>query len=163
MELKLIISRLEKSEIPIASPYKIASKVSGLEADQWKNLTRYFSLYALKGALPHRDFDCWFMFVKVCTQICRREITKSDLQKIDDGIEEFCTKFFYLYGKNSLTPNMHLAAHITDCIRDHGPVYAFWLYAFERMNGVLGSFHTSNHDVTIQLMRIVHRLHHSRL
>ena len=27
------------------------------------------------------------------------------------------------------------------------------LYAFERMNGVLGSFHTNNHNVTVQLMR----------
>ena len=30
-------------------PYKIASKVSGLKADQWKNWTMYFSLYALKS------------------------------------------------------------------------------------------------------------------
>lgn len=64
----------------------------------------------------------------------------------------FCEKFEDLYGKNYLTPNMHLAAHITDCIQDHGPVYAFWLYAFERMNGIMGSFSTSNHDVTVQLM-----------
>ena len=27
------------------------------------------------------------------------------------------------------------------------------LFAFERMNVILGSFQTSNHDVTIQLMR----------
>ena len=134
-------------------PYKIVSKVSGLKADQWKNWTLYFSLYALKDALPHRDYDCWLMFVKVCTMICRREIMKPDLKKIDEGIEDFCTMLLDLYGKGSLTPNMHLAGHITDCIHDHGPVYSFWLYAFERMNGILGSFQTSNHDITIQLMR----------
>ena len=48
---------------------------------------------------------------------------------------------------------MHFAAHITECIRDPGPVYAFWLYAFERLNGLQGSYSTSHHDVTIQLMR----------
>lgn len=48
---------------------------------------------------------------------------------------------------------MHAAGHITDCIKDHGPVYAFWLYAFEKMNDILGSFPTNNHDVTIQLMK----------
>ena len=42
--------------------------------------------------------------------------------------------------------------HLTDCIRDHGPVYTFWLYAFKRMNGVLGSFQTSNHNISVQLM-----------
>lgn len=80
-------------------PYKIASKVSGLKADQWKNWTLYFSLYAFKGSLPHRDYDCWLIFVKVCSMICQREIARSDLQIIDDKIQDFCTKFQDLYGK----------------------------------------------------------------
>lgn len=134
-------------------PYKIASKFSGLKADQWKNWTLYYSLFALKGVLPHRDYNCWLLFVKVCNSVCRRQIAVSELNGIDKLIQEFCEQFNTLYGKNSLTPNMHLAGHISDCIRDHGPVYAFWLYAFERMNGILGSFQTSNHAVTIQLMR----------
>lgn len=131
-------------------PYKIASRFSGLKADQWKNWTLYFSLFAL---LPYRDYDCWLLFVKVCSSVCRREISVSELEGIDENIQSFCEIFESLYGKNSLTPNMHFAGHITDCILDHGPVYAFWLYAFERMNGILGSFQTSNHEVTIQLMR----------
>lgn len=134
-------------------PYKIASKFSGLKADQWKNWTLYFSLFALKDILPLRDYDCWLLFVKVCSSICRREILVSELENIDTMIQSFCEKFECLYGKTCLPPNMHFAGHITDCIKDHGPVYAFWLYAFERMNGILGSFQTSNHDVTIQLMR----------
>ena len=134
-------------------PYKINSKFSGLKADQWKNWTLYFSLFSLKGVLPPRDYDCWLTFVKVCSMICQRSINLRDLDNIDDSIFNFCTQFQHLYGKESLTPNMHLVGHITDCIREHGPVYAFWLYAFERMNGILGSFQTSNHNVTIQLMR----------
>lgn len=134
-------------------PYKINSKFAGLKADQWKNWTLYFSLFSLKGILPPRDYDCWLTFVKVCSKICRKTIDLKELDGIDEGIEDFCTKFQLLYGKESLTPNMHLIGHITDCIRDHGPVYAFWLYAFERVNGILGSFKTSNHNVTVQLMR----------
>ncbi len=48
---------------------------------------------------------------------------------------------------------MHLAAHITDCIQNHGPVYSFWLFAFERMNGIMGSMPTNNHQIPVQLMR----------
>ena len=82
-----------------------------------EELDTVLSLYALKGILPHRDYDCWLKFVKVCNMICQREIMKSDLHKIDDGIEQFCTRFLSLYGKTSLTPNIHFAAHITDCIQ----------------------------------------------
>lgn len=134
-------------------PYKMASNASGLKADQWKNWALYFSLFALKGSLPHRDYNCWLIFVKLCHLICRREILKLDLLQIENYIQEFCIQFELLYGKKWLTPNMHLLGHITDCIRDHGPVYAFWLFAFERMNGLLGSFQTNNHDITVQLMR----------
>ena len=155
-QFSILQSKVDSFECPPIIgriPYKIASKFSGLKADQWKSWTLYFSLYALKGTLPHRDYDCWLIFVKVCTLICKRCISLCDLDGIDQHIENFCIKFEELYGKNNLTPNMHLAAHITDCIREHGPVYSYWLYAFERMNGILGSFQTSYHDVSVQLMR----------
>lgn len=40
-----------------------------------------------------------------------------------------------------------------ECLLDFGPATAFWLFAFERMNGILGSFHTSNKAVEVQLFR----------
>ena len=55
-----------------------------------------------------------------------------------------------LFTEKSLAPNTNLVSHLTDCIRDHGPV---WLYSFERMNGILRAFQTNNYDVTIQLIR----------
>ena len=48
---------------------------------------------------------------------------------------------------------MHLHTHIIECIIDYGPMYSFWLYSFERMNGVLGSVNTNQRSVEIQLMR----------
>ena len=32
-------------------------------------------------------------------------------------------------------------------------VYSFWLFSFERLNGVLGSYHTNCHNISLQLMR----------
>ena len=65
------------------------------------------------------------MFVKICSELCRREILLSSLDSIEQRIEDFCVKFEELYGKRSLSPNIHLMNHITDCIRDHGPVLCF--------------------------------------
>jgi len=42
------------------------------------------------------------------------------------------------YGPEMITPNIHLSLHLTECCRDYGPMYAFWCYSFERMNGILG-------------------------
>ena len=44
------------------------------------------------------------------------------------------------YGNEYCTPNMHLHAHIKDCILDFGPISAFWAFPLERFNGILESF-----------------------
>ena len=44
------------------------------------------------------------------------------------------------YGKKYITPNLHLALHVNQCCLDYGPLYAFWCYSFERMNGLLGNY-----------------------
>ncbi|CAI2197953.1 3695_t:CDS:1, partial [Funneliformis geosporum] len=41
------------------------------------------------------------------------------------------------YGPEFITPNIYLLLHITECCCDYVPLYSFWYYSFERMNGVL--------------------------
>ncbi|POG76838.1 hypothetical protein GLOIN_2v1451707, partial [Rhizophagus irregularis DAOM 181602=DAOM 197198] len=36
-----------------------------------------------------------------------------------------------------ITLNLHLLLHLYECAKDFGPLYAFWCFLFERMNGVL--------------------------
>ena len=122
-------------------PHKIASGFSGFTAEQWKNWTIIFSLSSLKGILPREHFQCWHIFVKACHLLCRRSITKQQVEEADDLLLSFCTSFEELYGKKSCTMNLHLHGHLASCIHDYGPVYSFWLFAFERLNGVCyGSF-----------------------
>lgn len=42
--------------------------------------------------------------------------------------------------------------HLKSCIEDYGPCHAFWLYAFERYNGILGSYPNNNRNIEVQLM-----------
>ena len=44
----------------------------------------------------------------------------------------------HTYGPEFITSNIHLAFHIPDCCRDYGPMYSFWLFPFERLNGYIG-------------------------
>ena len=66
---------------------------------------------------------------------------------------EVCQGFEQLYGKHRVTPNMHLYTHLVECVLDYGPVYSFWLFSFERSNGILGEYGTNQRAVEIQLMR----------
>lgn len=66
---------------------------------------------------------------------------------------EFHEKVVDLYGNEWCTPNLHLHSHISECVKDFGPVYSFWLFAFERLNGILGSYYTNNRNISVQLMQ----------
>ena len=80
-------------------PGKISSGFSGFTAEQWRNWTLIYSLCCLKGILPHRHYDCWLLFVKSTSLLCRRSITLQELDRADALLLEFCEAFEKLYGK----------------------------------------------------------------
>ncbi|KAG1731002.1 hypothetical protein EDB19DRAFT_2010037 [Suillus lakei] len=45
-----------------------------------------------------------------------------------------------------LTINHQASMHTADMIKKFGPVYAWWLFAFERLNGMLEHVHHNGHD-----------------
>lgn len=105
----------------------------GFTADELKTWTLIFSLYALHGILPKEHLECWRSFVLSCRLICTHVVSNNNLIVADLLLQKFCKSFEHLYGKNRVTPNIHLHGHIVDCILDFGPVYNFWLFSFERL------------------------------
>ena len=146
-------------------PHKIASGFSAFTADQWKNWTLVYSLIALKDVLPDHHYQCWHTFVLACNLMCSRAISHASVSQMDEYLIQFCKRVEQLFGINGCTPNLHLHGHLHECFLDYGPSDSFWLFSFERLNGILGSVCTNNHAIEIQLMRkfvsmqqIFHRL-----
>ena len=75
-----------------------------------------------------------------------------DIQVADALLLHFCRRYQALYGRLCVTPNMHMHAHLRECLLDYGPVYGFWLFSFERYNGILGSQPTNNRCIEAQLL-----------
>lgn len=137
----------------IPSGSKIMSGFAGFTAEQWKNWTIFFSLFSLKGILPLEHYQCWQTYVNACYLFCRRSIKATEVAEAHQLIVDFYRSFLSLYENEWCTPNIHLHGHLKECINDYGPVYSFWLFAFERLNGILGSYHTNNRNISVQLMQ----------
>ena len=134
-------------------PRKIGTNYGNYTAEEWKNWTLTFSMYALYGILPDNHLRVWERFVLACRILCQPVISKEEILKADALIVNFCTGMEKLYGKQFLTCNMHLHCHLHSVLLDYGPVFGFWLFSFERYNGQLGSTLTNNRSVEIQFMR----------
>ena len=68
-------------------------------------------------------------------------MSADDLRLADALLLHFCTRFEILHGPEAVTPNIHLRAHLVGCVR---PMSSFWLFSFERFNGLLGNEPTNN-------------------
>ena len=134
-------------------PAQIHSNSGSYTAEQWKNWTLIYSIYCLSGILPEQHFRCWQTFVLACKSICKPLISPPEVAIGDGLFLKFCKQVEKLYGKKSITPNMHLHLHLRDVLLDHGPVTSFWCFSFERYNGILGSTTTNKRSVELQLMR----------
>ena len=133
-------------------PYKIRSGFSFFSADQWKNWVVYFSLIAMRGTLSSDVLDCWRHFVQACRVLSTKQISLDKVLLGDAHLMQFCKRTQRIFGKESITPNMHMHCHLRSCIFDYGPLHGFWLYAFERYNGLLGAMPHNNHSIEVQIM-----------
>ena len=143
-------------------PLKIGSGFAGFTADQWRNWTIGYSPIVLRQVLPREHLQYWLLFVKGCSILCSRCLLKEHVELAHNYLHMFCCQFLQVNGPNACTPNMHLHMHLKECLYDYGPPYAFWCYAFERYNGMLGSFPTNKRSIERQLMRkclILQELH----
>ena len=153
--LPLIQDIVDKFVTPVDTgriPYKISSGFSSFTADQWKNWVLIYSQVALKDILPAQHYDCWHEFVLACHIMCSRAISHVGVSKMDGHLMKFCKTVERLFGSKACTPNLHLHGHLFECYEDYGPGDAFWLFAFERLNGILGAVSTNHQAIEIQLM-----------
>ena len=88
-----------------------------------------------------------------CRILCKHSLSKHDLSLADALLIQFCKRVQNLYGKSFITPNMHMHTHLKEDILNFGPVYEFWLFSFERYNGILGNQPTNNRLAEPQLMQ----------
>ena len=154
-DYSIVQSRIDNVNAPSdigRIPHKVLSGFSSLTADQLKNWVLYYSILSLKDRLHGEHRECWRHFVLACRLLCKKSISNNDILLADALLMQYCRRTEQLYGKNKITPNMHLHAHLKTCIDDYGPLHGFWLFSYERFNAILGSQPNNNRSIEIQLM-----------
>ena len=121
-------------------PYKIATGegFSSYTADQWKSFILIYATPLMWDLLNVTDREILANFVRACSLLVCRIIDNSVLSEAHFRLLQVARLIEAHYGPEMITPNIHLSPHITECCHDYGPLYSFWCYSFERMNGLLG-------------------------
>ncbi|CAB5380533.1 unnamed protein product [Rhizophagus irregularis] len=152
--------RAKTIQIPVdlgRIPNKIATGegFSGFTADQWKTFILIYAIPLMWDLLAEPDRKILGNFIRACSLLVCRIIDHNILNEAHERLLKVATLIEENYGPQRITPNLHLSLHIADCCRDYGPLYSFWCFSFERMNGILGSFSNSHRQIEPELLRII--------
>ncbi|GET67403.1 uncharacterized protein LOC114543330 [Rhizophagus irregularis DAOM 181602=DAOM 197198] len=142
-QLRVAQNRMDHVKLPSdigCIPPKIAigsDGFSNLTADQWKTFIMIYSTAILWDMLDDNDRKILGYFVRACNLLVTRIITEDDLKEAQERLKDMAYLIENTYGPEFITSNIHLSLHIPDCCRDYGPIYSFWLFPFERLNGYI--------------------------
>jgi hypothetical protein len=143
-QLRIAQNRMDYIDLPSdigRIPPKIAignEGFSNLTADQWKTFIIIYSTSILWDMLDNNDRKILGYFVRACNLLVARFITDNDLKEAQERLKDMAHFIENTYGPEFITSNIHFALHIPDCCHDYNPIYTFWLFPFERLNGYIG-------------------------
>ena len=111
---------------------------SNFTADQWKIFFTIYATVSLWDHLGTEDRKILTYFVRVCQLFVNRIIGVNAMGEAHQKLIEIVKLIENHHGRDKITPNLHLSLYLSECLFDYGPLYTFWCFSFERMNGVLG-------------------------
>jgi hypothetical protein len=141
--LNSIQKKMNEFQVP-ADVGRIPGKIhcgegfSNFTADQWRIFISIYATVVLWEYLGQVDRKILNYLVQICQSFAQRNLEEILLNEIHDKLIKVVTLIESEYGREMITPNLHLSLHLAECSSDFGPLYAFWCFSFERMNGMLG-------------------------
>ncbi|GBC19806.2 hypothetical protein GLOIN_2v1786147 [Rhizophagus irregularis DAOM 181602=DAOM 197198] len=154
-DLKKIQEKMNQFKIPadlerISGNIERGEGFSNYTADQWRIFFMIYATTSLWEHLPSKDRKILTHFVRVCSILVSRILEIELMEEAHERLIKIIKLIEVHYGRVKITPNLHLSLHLCDYF---GPLYAFWCFSFERMNGILGSLPTSNRQIEPEIMR----------
>ncbi|RHZ87615.1 hypothetical protein Glove_33g60 [Diversispora epigaea] len=122
---------------------------SNFTVDQWRIFISIYTTVVLWEYLEEVDRKILTYFVRICHLFVNRILETKSLDEIHKKIVDVVTLIEKKYGRNVITPNLHLSLHLSACSHDFGLLYAFWYFSFERMNGILAKFASEDDNIDI--------------
>ncbi|KAJ8651562.1 hypothetical protein O0I10_012870 [Lichtheimia ornata] len=141
---------------------KIKSGCAGFKSAEWRTWVVALSPILLKGRLLGDHWKVHLLFVGANRILAKPSLSIDEINEGHKKLQQFCMLYERLYGPDEITPNMHLHMHLRETMLDFGPMYAFWLFGFERFNGILKAIDTNGKDgLEITMMRHFLQKHHA--
>ena len=134
---------ISKRLLEIRPPYNITRMPRSLadikywKASEYRSWLLFYGPIVLKGILNSIYYDHFLLLSQGIAILLNKSISNEDLEHSENVLEHFVSMSAALYEERFLTLNFHLLLHLTDNVRQIGPLWAYSCFPFENANGFI--------------------------
>ncbi|XP_037502213.1 uncharacterized protein LOC119376472 [Rhipicephalus sanguineus] len=153
--LRIIDERL----LSLTPPREVKRMPRSLKERKWwkakelENWILFYSLPVLEGILERKYLQHWACLVESLHLLLEEHLFTCDLAIAEKYLLEFHIKTEVLYGKESMTYNMHQVTHLAKSVHQWGPLWSHSAFPFESGNGSLKSTVKATNGIPHQICR----------
>lgn len=125
------------------------------KAREWENWVLYLSLPVFCTRLPAHLLKYWSLLVESLFTLLKTEISYDELANVSKMLEAFVKDTEHYFGKSSMSFNVHQLLHVTDTVKQWGPLWAHSAFAFEAGNHKLLQAIHCGKGVVLQILRFI--------
>lgn len=121
------------------------------KANEMRAMILYYLPICLQNILPKKYRDHFMLLSQSLYILLKMKISNAELDSAEADLLKFVNEFQSLYGVHNMTMNIHLISHLTECVRNTGPLWSQSAFAFENWNGALSRCVNGKTDVIHQI------------
>ena len=101
------------------------------KASECRSWLLYYSVPCLEGVLRTKYLQHWCHLVNGVYALLQDSVSDNDLRYAEGALRAFSRDMEALYGKENMTSNIHASLHLSDCVRDLGPLWSCSAFPFD--------------------------------
>lgn len=126
-------------------------KYKQFKASQFRSFLLYF-YPVLNGILKKKYFDHFRLLSSSLYTLLGEEISTDALKQVEFDLNRFVNEYEIIYGKINMTMNVHCLVHLTECVKNLGPLWSYSMFSFESFNGTLRNYGSKSTNVINQVL-----------
>lgn len=126
-------------------------KFQTFKASQCRSFLLYFH-QVLDGIQTKTYLDHFKLLSKSIYTLLREKISLEEIQTAQNDLIRFVNQYEIIYGKINMTMNIHCLIHLTECVRNLGPLWSYSMFSFESFNGTLRNYGLKSTNVINQVL-----------
>ena len=153
-----LIEKRMKSLKSIHNVTRIPRSVTDIghwKASEHRAWLLYFSVPILHDLMSSSYLYHWCSFVEAIYLLCQDTIVPNDLMRAEKLLHYFVIMFGPLYGERYMTINVLYLLHLTDDVRNRGPLWSHRCFPFESINGELRNLFHGTRFIDTQISNAV--------